>query len=102
MLLNVSSNIQTTEGQSLKRKLLEQLSGVLPPAELSRISSSFGIVGDIAIIRLPSASQKTAKKIADAVMRVHGNVKTVLAQTSVVGGEFRLNERKEAERGLLI
>jgi len=49
-------------------------------------------VGDIAIIRLSSASQKNAKKIADAVMRVHGNVKTVLAQTSVVSGEFRLQQ----------
>lgn len=90
MLLNVSSNIQVSEGRSLKRKLLELLSGGLSPAELSRVYGSFDIVGDIAIIRLSRASQKNAEKIADAVMRVHGNVKTVLAQTSVVGGEFRL------------
>jgi len=90
LLLNVSSNTQATEGRSLKRKLLELLSGVLSPEELSLVYGSFDIVGDIAIIRLSSASQKNAKKIADAVMRVHGNVKTVLAQTSVVGGEFRL------------
>jgi tRNA (guanine37-N1)-methyltransferase len=74
----------------LKKTLLELLSEVLSPEELPRVYGSFDIVGDIAIIRLSSGSQKNAKKVADAVMRVHGNVKTVLAQTSAVGGEFRL------------
>ena len=73
---------------------MELLSGVLSPEELSLVYGSFDIVGDIAIIRLSRASQKNAEKIADAVMRVHGNVKTVLAQTSVVGGEFRLRRLK--------
>jgi tRNA (guanine37-N1)-methyltransferase len=50
---------------------------------------SFDVVGDIAIIRLTKASAKHAEKIADAVMNVHGNVKTVLSQTGAVGGEFR-------------
>ena len=92
MLLNVSSNIQITEGRSLNRRLLELLSGVLSPEELSLVYGSFDIVGDIAIIRLSNASQKSAKKIADAIMHVHGNIKTVLAQTSAVGGEFRLRQ----------
>ena len=69
---------------------MDLLSGVLPPDELSLVYGSFDIVGDIAIIRLSSACQKNSKMIADALMRVHGNVKTVLAQTGVVGGEFRL------------
>jgi tRNA (guanine37-N1)-methyltransferase len=90
LLLNVSSNIQANEGRSLKKKLLELLSQVLSPEELSRVYGSFDIVGDIAIIRLSNASHKNAKKIADALMEVHGNVKTVLAQTSAVGGEFRI------------
>src|SRR3990172_1043 len=90
LLLNVSSNIQITEGQSLKRKLLELLSGVLSPEELSLVYGSFDIVGDIAIIRLTDASKKNAERIADAVMSVHRNVKTVLAQTNPVGGEFRI------------
>jgi len=73
----------------LKKSLLGQLSQFFSPEELSHVYGSFDIVGDIAIIRLSSASQKNAKKIAEAVMSVHGNVKTVLAQTSAVGGEFR-------------
>jgi len=73
----------------LKKSLLGQLSQVLSPEELSHVYGSFDIVGDIAIIRLSSASQKNAKKIAETVMEVHRNIKTVLAQTSAVGGEFR-------------
>jgi tRNA (guanine37-N1)-methyltransferase len=62
----------------------------MSPEELSHIYSSYDIVGAIAIIRLKSTAEMNAKRIADAVMSVHGNVKTVLAQTSAVGGDFRL------------
>jgi tRNA (guanine37-N1)-methyltransferase len=69
---------------------MELLSETLSPEELSHVYGSFDIVGDIAVIRLTKASEKNAKKIADAVMKVHGNVKTVLAQTSAISGDFRL------------
>jgi tRNA (guanine37-N1)-methyltransferase len=74
----------------LKKRLLGLLLEVLPPEELTPVYGSFDIVGDIAIIRLTDASKKNAERIADALMSVQGNVKTVLAQTSAVGGEFRL------------
>jgi tRNA (guanine37-N1)-methyltransferase len=74
----------------LKKRLAELLSRAFSPEELSHVYSSYDIVGDIAITKLTKTSKKNAKRIADAVMRVHGNVKTVLAQTSSVGGEFRL------------
>lgn len=69
---------------------MDLLSQTLPAEELSHVYGSFDIVGDIAIIRLSKASEKHAEKIADAVMAVHGNVKTVLAQTGSVSGDFRL------------
>jgi tRNA G37 N-methylase Trm5 len=74
----------------LKKKLKELLSESLPREELSNVYGSYDIGGDIPIIRLTSASEKNAAKIADALMSVHGNVKTVLAQTSSIAGEFRL------------
>jgi tRNA (guanine37-N1)-methyltransferase len=74
----------------LTKRLIEMLSQALSPEELSHVYGSFDIVGDIAIIRLTEASSQNAKRIADAVMMVHGNVKTVLAQTDAVGGKFRL------------
>jgi tRNA (guanine37-N1)-methyltransferase len=64
----------------------------MSPEELSHVYSSYDIVGDIAIIRLTDVSKKSAKRIADAVMSVHGNVKTVLSQIGAVVGDFRLRK----------
>jgi tRNA (guanine37-N1)-methyltransferase len=69
---------------------MEMLSQALSPEELSHVYGSFDIVGDIAVIRLTDSSRKNVEKIADAVMKVHGNVRAVLAQTGSVGGDFRL------------
>ena len=54
------------------------------------VYNSFDIVGDIAITKLPNPSPTNAEAVADAIMRVHRNVKAVFAQTSPVAGELRL------------
>jgi len=54
------------------------------------VCNSYDVVGDIAIVRLTERSRKCSERIAEAIMAVHRNVKTVLAQASAVGGEFRL------------
>ncbi|MEM1589987.1 MAG: class I SAM-dependent methyltransferase family protein, partial [Candidatus Bathyarchaeia archaeon] len=46
----------------------------------------------IAIIRLAENSRKHCKLIAETIMKVHKNVKVVLAQTSPVHGDFRLRK----------
>jgi tRNA (guanine37-N1)-methyltransferase len=76
----------------LKRRLRDILSETLPPEELTYVYNSYDIVGDIAIIRLTDASKQYSQIIAEAVMRVHKNVKTVLAQTSPVRGDFRVRK----------
>lgn len=55
-------------------------------------SNSYDVVGDIAIIRLPDKSMRNSLGIAEAIMRVHKNVKTVLAQTSPISGDYRLRK----------
>ena len=57
---------------------------------LSHVYNSYDIVGDIAIIRLTEASREYRRIIAEAIMSIHKNVKTVLAQISPVQGDFRL------------
>jgi tRNA (guanine37-N1)-methyltransferase len=76
----------------LKRRISNILSQFLSPEELACIYRSFDIVGDIAIIRLTEKSKKYSQTIAEAIMNVHKNVETVLAQTSPIGGEFRLRK----------
>ncbi|MEM3769564.1 MAG: class I SAM-dependent methyltransferase family protein [Candidatus Bathyarchaeia archaeon] len=65
---------------------------ILPPEELPNIYNSYDIVGDIAIIRLTEKSAKYSQIIAETIMKVHKNVKTVLAQTSPVYGDYRLRK----------
>ncbi|MBS7636052.1 class I SAM-dependent methyltransferase family protein [Candidatus Bathyarchaeota archaeon] len=76
----------------MKKCLKTLLSGIIPPEELPNIYNSYDIVGDIAIIRLTEKSRKYSQIIAETIMKVHKNVKTVLAQTSPVRGDYRLRK----------
>jgi len=76
----------------LKRRLRKILSETLTPEELTYVYNSYDIVGDVAIIRLTDASKQFSQIIAEAIMKVHKNVKTVLAQTSPIRGDFRLRK----------
>lgn len=76
----------------MKECLKRTLSESLTHGDLANIYSSYDIVGSIAIIRLTEVSKKYSQTIAKAVMSVHKNVKTVLAQASPVKGDFRLRK----------
>ena len=76
----------------MKKRLKQLLSALLSSEELSLVYNSYDIIGDIAIIRLTENSRKYSPMIAEAIMKVHRNVKTVLAQTSPVQGDFRLRK----------
>jgi len=76
----------------LRRRLRKILSEFLPPDESVYIYNSYDIVGDIAILRLTDKSRRHSQIIAEAIMSVHKNVKTVLVQTSLVHGDFRLRK----------
>jgi tRNA (guanine37-N1)-methyltransferase len=75
---------------ALRKRLRALLARVLFPNELAYICNSYNIIGDIAVIRLPERAKKYGKIIAEAIMQVHKNVGTVLAQTSPIHGGFRL------------
>ena len=77
----------------MRKRLRKTLSNV-SPEEIDEIYNSFDIVGDIAIIRLPSSSRATAETAANAIMNRHRNVKTVLLQASPVSGDLRLRSLK--------
>ena len=74
----------------LEKTLRNFLSLVLSPEDLANVYNSYDIVGDIAIFKLPCASRQNARNIAETIIGVHKNVKTVLAQVSPVAGDFRL------------
>ncbi|MEM2102513.1 MAG: class I SAM-dependent methyltransferase family protein [Candidatus Bathyarchaeia archaeon] len=65
------------------------LQGKLDPEELG-LYKSYDIVGDIAVIRVPKKLEQYCAIIAEAIMQLHSNVKSVWRQASPVGGDYRL------------
>jgi tRNA (guanine37-N1)-methyltransferase len=78
--------------RKLRRRLTKILVEIIPSSELVGICNSFDIVGDIAIFRSTDKSIKHLSTIAESIMNVHKNVKTVLVQEGPVHGDFRLRE----------
>lgn len=72
--------------------LRTRLQDVLDPWELEYAPRSYDIVGDIAVIRVNRAIGHRTGEIADAVMKISKQVKTVLHQVSPVSGEYRLRK----------
>ena len=72
-------------------KLLKRLlGGVLSDTELSDVFSSFDIIGDIAVIKIPDSLLMKKKLIGDTLLSNVSNLKTVFLQNSAVDGEYRL------------
>ncbi|MCD6477917.1 MAG: class I SAM-dependent methyltransferase family protein [Candidatus Aenigmarchaeota archaeon] len=76
--------------------LKEYLNGKLTDDELKKLVKSFDIVGSkeksVAIIEIPEELHSKEKLIAEAITKVHKNVKSVLKQMSPREGELRLRK----------
>ncbi|MGQ9565383.1 MAG: class I SAM-dependent methyltransferase [Candidatus Bathyarchaeales archaeon] len=60
--------------------------------ELRFVYKSYDVVGDIAVIRVPEKLKRHTTSIAEAIMKLHSNVKSVWCQTSPVDGDYRLRK----------
>lgn len=76
----------------MNKCLRHVLSEFFSSEELACFWISYDIIGDIAIIRMTGMSRKYCRVVAETIMNVHKNVKTVLVQTSPVRGDFRLRK----------
>src|SRR6267378_305133 len=70
--------------------LEEVLARQLPSSIVSLVSKSFDVIGDIAIIELSPATEPFEKDIAEALMKVHKNVKTVYSKAGPITDNQRL------------
>jgi tRNA (guanine37-N1)-methyltransferase len=71
---------------SLEKVLAQQL----PSSIVSLVSKSFDVIGDIAIIELSPTTKPFEKNIAEALMKVHKNVKTVYSKAGAITDNQRL------------
>ena len=70
-------------------RLREALKDVLDAGELEMLSGGFDIVGDIAILEIPEELRAKETEIAQAVLGMHRNVRTVVAKGTPFEGELR-------------
>jgi tRNA (guanine37-N1)-methyltransferase len=77
----------------MRRDIKTELYQTLPGNVLEYVTRSFDIIGSkrkaVAIIELPERLEAYEQEIAEAIMRVHRNVSSVLSKESERLGEFR-------------
>ncbi len=81
-----------------KKDLRTALKQKLPNDLLRLVPRAFDVIGSkekaVAIVELPEALRNQEKTIAETLMEVHNNVKTVLAKTSARYGTYRVREMR--------
>ncbi len=63
----------------------------LPPEVVDRLPSSFDIIGDIAVIRIPGEAQQYAGEIGKALLRFSPHIKSVYMDLGVAG-DYRIRK----------
>ncbi len=74
--------------------LKEYLKGKLNEKELNLVRRGFDLVGDIAQLEIPPELEPKEKVIADAIMKLHKNVKVVVKKIGPTSGEERIRHVK--------
>lgn len=82
------------EEHNAPRSLREALQGKLSEAELEELVASFDTVGSIAILEIRPALRAKGRLIANALMRTHSQIKTVLRKDSAMAGKYRVRQFK--------
>lgn len=88
------SFVKTTFEKRHSTSLMEELkaSGKFSEKELSKVVTSFDLIGDVAILEIPQQLVKKQKLIAQALLNVHHNVKSVVKKASAMQGEYRVRK----------
>ena len=72
------------------RSLEDALRGILSPEEMKKLVKSFDIIGHVAVIEIPPELKEKERDIAEAILKVHPNVKTVAVEEGPHQGPYRV------------
>ncbi|MBW2987205.1 class I SAM-dependent methyltransferase family protein [Candidatus Woesearchaeota archaeon] len=73
-------------------KLSDLLKNKLKKKEVEMLPGAYDVVGEIAILDLKSELKAKEKLIAQALLKLHKNIKTVVKKSGIHSGEFRLQK----------
>ena len=74
----------------MSKNLRSLLGNALEPAERQVVFSSYDVIGDIIIIKIPNSLQQKKYTIGELLLENMKHVRSVFLQTSSVDGDFRL------------
>lgn len=74
------------------KNLLETLDGVLQPKELVFVPHSYDVIGDIAILDIPSELSQHLHTIGEALLKAHKQIKTVLDKKEIIKDLYRVGK----------
>ncbi|MHA2062317.1 MAG: class I SAM-dependent methyltransferase, partial [Candidatus Sifarchaeia archaeon] len=74
------------------KNLLEALDGVLKPKELVFVPHSYDVIGDIAILDIPSELSQRLHTIGEALLKGQKHIKTVLDKKDVIQDLYRVGK----------
>ncbi|MFX1519276.1 MAG: class I SAM-dependent methyltransferase family protein [Promethearchaeota archaeon] len=74
------------------KNLVEALDGVLQPYELASLPHSYDVIGDIAVLDIPSSLSQHLEIIGKALLEVHKHIKTVLDKKEVIKDLYRVGK----------
>jgi tRNA (guanine37-N1)-methyltransferase len=74
------------------KNLLETLDGILQPNELAFVPHSYDVIGDIAVLDIPSELSHHSNIIGDALLKAHKNIKTVLDKKEIIQDLYRVGK----------
>ncbi len=74
--------------------LADALKGILSEDELDSLTTSFDIIGDIAIVEIPDGLEPKEREIGNALLKVHKNIRTILKKLGPMEGEYRVRKVK--------
>jgi tRNA (guanine37-N1)-methyltransferase len=81
-------------GNKMDRNLKQSLAGKLTKSEIKILPRAFEVIGSIAIIEIPAGLKKREKLIAESILKLHKNVKTVVKKAGKFSGRLRLRATK--------
>ncbi len=73
-------------------KLSAMLEGGLSPQLLAHLPKSFDIIGSVAVLELHEELEAFGRQIGDAILKLYPRVRTVLAKSGAVEGQFRVRD----------
>jgi tRNA (guanine37-N1)-methyltransferase len=80
------------EKQFQSENIMHALQDKLPPHLVVILPQALDVIGDIAIIEIPSELKPHENLVGEAILKTHRNIRTVLAKASTISGIYRVRD----------